>query len=369
VFVIERTPGRLTLRYGQPQRWIALGHGDRARAIDQAKELAASLLLGRALNGDQTPVAALLLRYSRDVSARKRGQQPREDARRVALWVAWLGDKTVADLTVDLVSDFARERRAGHVTVPGLKRGLRARVSERTIGADVVLLLSVLNWATRQRLIAANPLRGMAVPETPVPRRPVASEARFQAVRAVCDQVDPSGRFGAFFDLVKALGWRLSALCQLRDEDVDRAPAEFRPHGRILRRAESDKRGVEMWVPLSAEARAAIDRLPRPVKGGWLFPSVSRRRVGKPWRREYPLALLQRCEDLAEVPRQDGGDFHPYRRKWANDRKHLPAVDVMYAGGWKDRKTLETSYQQADEATLYEVVALAPNRAQIGKSS
>jgi hypothetical protein len=33
-----------------------------------------------------------------------------------------------------------------------------------------------------------------------------------------------------------------------------------------------------------------------------------------------------------------------------------PTVDVMAAGGWKDHKTLETAYQQADEATMFAVM-------------
>ena len=52
-----------------------------------------------------------------------------------------------------------------------------------------------------------------------------------------------------------------------------------------------------------------------------------------------------------------GGLWHPFRRKWATERKHMPTVDVMEAGGWSDRKTMETCYQQADEATLLEVMA------------
>ncbi len=37
--------------------------------------------------------------------------------------------------------------------------------------------------------------------------------------------------------------------------------------------------------------------------------------------------------------------------------------DVAQAGGWKDLKTLQTVYQQADKATTYRVVTHS-NRAQ-----
>jgi hypothetical protein len=34
----------------------------------------------------------------------------------------------------------------------------------------------------------------------------------------------------------------------------------------------------------------------------------------------------------------------------------VPAVDVMKAGGWADRKTMETCYQHADDAGVLAVM-------------
>jgi len=67
--------------------------------------------------------------------------------------------------------------------------------------------------------------------------------------------------------------------------------------------------------------------------------------------------LLIRAEALAQLPPLEGGDFHPYRRAWATARKHLPVTDVAAAGGWKTTATLLAHYMQADEETLYRVVA------------
>lgn len=50
------------------------------------------------------------------------------------------------------------------------------------------------------------------------------------------------------------------------------------------------------------------------------------------------------------------GVWHPYRRKWATARKHHPLKDVATAGGWKSEETLLRCYQQADEATMLNVV-------------
>ena len=49
--------------------------------------------------------------------------------------------------------------------------------------------------------------------------------------------------------------------------------------------------------------------------------------------------------------------WHAYRRKWASERKHLPDVDLMAAGGWSNLASLKTAYQHADAATLYRVVS------------
>lgn len=54
---------------------------------------------------------------------------------------------------------------------------------------------------------------------------------------------------------------------------------------------------------------------------------------------------------------RSSGLWHPYRRKWATERKHLPLKDVAAAGGWKDTETLLTCYQQPDNETLLAVMS------------
>lgn len=66
---------------------------------------------------------------------------------------------------------------------------------------------------------------------------------------------------------------------------------------------------------------------------------------------------LLAAEALAKVEKQLGGLWHPYRRKWATERKHLPDVDVAATGGWSDLSSLKTAYQQADPETMYQVVS------------
>jgi hypothetical protein len=84
----------------------------------------------------------------------------------------------------------------------------------------------------------------------------------------------------------------------------------------------------------------------------WLFPQSAGNQA---WHRKRFDALMRR-EAKAKVPRLDGGLWHCYRRTWATERRHLPAVDVMKAGGWTDRKTMETCYQHADDAGVLAVI-------------
>jgi len=62
------------------------------------------------------------------------------------------------------------------------------------------------------------------------------------------------------------------------------------------------------------------------------------------------------AERRAGLPKLKGGLWHPYRRKWATERKHLPLKDVAAAGGWQDVETLLECYQQPDYETLKSVM-------------
>ena len=63
-----------------------------------------------------------------------------------------------------------------------------------------------------------------------------------------------------------------------------------------------------------------------------------------------------KAEKFAGLPKLAGGQFHPYRRLWATERKDLPVQDVAAAGGWKTVETLQRLYQQADGATTLAAV-------------
>jgi integrase len=108
---------------------------------------------------------------------------------------------------------------------------------------------------------------------------------------------------------------------------------------------------------VSPAVRAALDRIARNRPGigeAPLFPSPEDPTT--PISRHLADAWLRKAEQLAEVEPQKGSLWHAYRRKWATERKHLPAADVAAAGGWGSVETLQRAYQHADEATMLRVV-------------
>jgi len=151
---------------------------------------------------------------------------------------------------------------------------------------------------------------------------------------------------------------RISAVLALRYSDLQLAKSKAAPHGAIAWPGETDKMGRAWAAPINAAVRAALDAhlAAHPGVGrAFLFPSLTN--AAKPVDRWRASTWLREAERLAEVPKQDGSLWHAYRRGWATARKHLPIQDVAQAGGWGNTTTLQTIYQQADEATLYRVVS------------
>lgn len=374
VVACERRPGGLlSLRWwnssagkkGAPS-WRALGHVDKAKAELEARELAGEMLNAtRAVHSGRVTILELLARYEQDVTVFRKDYLAAEDRRRIEMWQVVLGDREARAIDFPTLDRFVRDRRGGRIVLPGRK--LSKAPSDTTIGADIIFLNTVLNWATRvmlpngTRLLVENPIRGYARPINKNPRQPVATYDRFLAVREHAEAADPQRLFGYFLDLVEALGWRVSAICGLFASDFDRRTDENTPYGSIRKRGELDKEGRDMTIPLSRDARAALDRILErsPAIGDLpIFPAPKRGDgvQRESWTRYHARDLLERAEKLAGLAPLKGGDFHPFRRKWSTERKHLPAQDVAHTGGWRDLRSLERSYQKMDPATVLQVV-------------
>jgi integrase len=161
--------------------------------------------------------------------------------------------------------------------------------------------------------------------------------------------------------LASDTGRRVSSILAL--EWTDWKP-DLGKHGKLRWRAEEDKVRREWWSPVTPEVRAELETLRRErmaigLAAVLLFPSVNDATVPVTYRTATD--WLRAAEKLAGLDPLPHGAFHPFRRRWASERKHLPLVDVAAAGGWVETTTLQRCYISADEETL-EAVVLTPKR-------
>lgn len=387
VTVYERSPGGpLYARVFDPSlaggkggyRRVSLKHTNRERAKAYALEQAAKLAQGRneLVNGKMT-IGQLFAQYLAHRTPRKTDGDQAEDRRRADMFTRVLGaGKDPHLISLGEWEAFIEARGSGAIGPDGhlVRAERRKPIRTRTIQADCKWLRHVLTWGTKWRdrhgryLLRENSVRGFAIPAEKNPRRPVASTDRYEAIRAVSDQVSMDVRWDGhrhsrrsylseLLDIAQGTGRRISAICALRYEDLQMERTIARPHGAIRWPGNTDKMGRETIAPLNASVRAAVDRViaERPGIGpAYLFPSMTD--LSRPVRYEVASEWLRRAERIAGVPKQVGSLWHPYRRAWATARKHLPDVDVAAAGGWSDVSSLRASYQQPDPHTMLQVV-------------
>lgn len=341
---------------------------DRKEAERVGKQLLAELLKGQLHDQTGTLMLGVLWeRYSRECAAwLDNGMQSRkEDERRATILIAFFGaDRDVSTLSINDVLSFQKARALGGLTVSDGKA--TAAVRARTVQVDLKFLRAMLRWATTfqvghgKRLLASNPLDGIRFPSERNERRPVATWERFTRTREAIAALKAESksdserhrwlRVDLALVVAEATGRRLNSIRQLKWSDVDFCTCE------ILWRADTDKKGREWTVPIPTavrdELRSAQVRL-HAITG---FVFASSKDPTKPMTSDTFSWWLLIAEKHAGLPKLKQGLWHPYRRKWATERKELPMKDVMAAGGWSDAGTVLRSYQQADRATMIRVV-------------
>lgn len=217
------------------------------------------------------------------------------------------------------------------------------------------------------------------MPKEKDPRRPVMTQNRYAALRAVSDQIMMEiavrGRRTAvrshlteLLVLANETGRRLSAILGLRYEDLRLERRTDAPWGAISWPASTDKQGRSwMNVPLTAEARSAIDQVLRERPGigsAPLFPAPEN--PTRAMDRHLADRWLRHAERLAGLEPQEGSLWHAFRRKAATELKGAPDKDVMALLGWTDLRSLKSAYQHADAETM--LVALE-NRRQLREAN
>jgi integrase len=353
---------------GSGRSIASLGTADRVVAEDLGKRLLAALLDGEAPRANEpVRLGELWRRFQAECATfLDNAASTRADSRRRAevLLAFWGPQRDVRTLTAHDVAQYSTTRRRGGVR---LSRGrITPAVRQRSVQADLGLLRAMLRWAMTAptphgRWLERNPLDGVRLERERNPVRSWATYDRFLAVRDAVGKLRESAasetertrwtRLELALVIAEATGRRRGAIAKLRWEDVD-----FE-RGTVHWRGEHDKTGMELVVPAPAALLNELRLFRRMLGavGGPMFPSSKRR--AESIRPEMLDQWLRAAETRAEVPKLRGGLWHPYRRKWATERKHLPLPDVMAAGGWRDALTVSNCYQRADETTMLEVMA------------
>ena len=343
----------------------SLGHRDRELATRQAYELLRALLANEAAIAEESLTLGLVSRlYLESPQHRGKGKRTQgDDRRKLDRVVAFLGPtRNVVSISESDVRRYTAARRQGDTALAGVQPGFAVR--DRAIESDLLILHRALNWATRERtatgrrLLAENPLRGVKLPRERNPRRPVMQHDEYLALLKVAAAIHPLLKLGLV--VAEGTGRRISAWRNLVWDDVD-----FEA-GAIRWRKEHDKSGYEQSVPMSEAVRDALleaRRAQKTIGNAPVFPAP--RNPHRPCDRHLLDRWLRRAYEEAERVPQVGGLWHTLRRKWATERKGYPVKDVAAAGGWKDERTILTSYQQVDAATVKQVV-LHPTQRLVG---
>lgn len=259
------------------------------------------------------------------------------------------------EVTVELAREYARARREGAVN--------GRVVRTRSIQADLQFLKSALAWGVTTEhhgvaYLQRNRLAGWHLPREQDVRRPLIADETIRALLAVAARVHP--RLTLLVLLLETTGRRLSSVLGLRWDDLDFARGVIRWRGVL----DKKRRTQDAPMPVRAARALAAERTDHPAIGGaLLFPS--RRDPAVPVSRHLAADWLKRAYRDAGLSRPPGGLWHPFRRKWATERKHHPVRDLAEAGVWKDVQTLLTCYVQADLDTMRDVMEQPKRRRRV----
>lgn len=332
VTAYEETNGKI---YGRRpgERSRSLGHRNRERAERWVTETHAKLTLGIESVGNPTPTVARITSLYLEHHSPDRGRASQQHDRRAGeMWAQVLGaGKDLHALTRGEWESFSKARKSGVIDARGNPVPERDRrpVRQRAVAYDQQwlrgLILWAMTWQDREGryLMRENPAWGFKLQSERNPKRPVATQDRYEQTRVKSDQVTMTvwrnGRrhetrsyLSELLDLANGTGRRISAICQLQYADLQLSEG---PDGSIRWPEDTDKAGKEWLTPINATVRKALDRNKAERLGigtAYLFPSP--RNARRPVSKDLVSAWLRRAEALAGLTPLDGSLWHAYRK-------------------------------------------------------
>lgn len=386
--------------YGNPESWGSLQTTDKGEAEERGKAFLRALVMAQAEapkpKTDSAPapvtppvpntggltLGELWSRYSESATFSKNTEHTKEgDRSRIRALLAGFGeDQLVSRLDGERVTQYLLDRAKGKIAYErpaataagGVKWHQAKPVGKRSQEADVRLLKTMVHWALDtcgpdgRYLLDVKPMRGFKAPRETSPERPVASHERYVAtMQALYEFAEETAdaktkhlwlsiRFALM--LVTFTGRRVGAVLKMRWSDVDVSDGKFMEHALRFRR-ENDKKDKLRYIPFVEQLEAIFDEAKRELGGDGddpIFGQVNDRT--KPLAADGVRKRLLEAEARAKQPKLKRGLWHPYRRKWASERRHLPVKDVMEAGGWDDYQTFLHCYTMTTPASLAAVI-------------
>lgn len=329
----------------------SLGHRDKEKAKEIADRVAAELRRVAQVDGGSVTLHTLFDKYLREVTPTKGASKQRHDKRAARCFRAFFDAQPEASRrmsrhpsTLDRVDwdRFIEWRRAGKI--PGWERG----VGDCQVRHDLTFLISVLNWATGQKvggqpILQRNPWDGSIrrsqnwqKPKVRNQKRPAMTDS----IREKLIEHSPSWQFAAALRLGRLTGRRNSSIRQLLWSDID-FDAET-----VKWRADKDKVGRENKTPLLPEAVEILKGLPsRGIGDAPVFPSAEDPTQPTPdhtfqtWLQRAKRRWLRSIEDEGERRRVkealSGLGFHGEKRAAVRDerfRKLPPKLQEALTG-------------------------------------
>ena len=302
--VMYRVPGRKSAQRLTLGRWPAVG-------VAEARKLARDVLLAVERGDDPAAdkreqrqqseqrfemVAAEFMK--RVIKPRQRRWQLTQGLLDNKLISAWNGRDIASIRKADVLKVLDREMDAGH---------------GRTANQTFQLIKRLFQWAAERDYIQADPTSGVSRPAKERSRDRVLSDSELVAILKACGQLGYP--FGAFVKLLVMVGQRRSELAMARWQDVDLDKCLWTIPNDLT------KSGREHEVPLSADAVAILDALPRIDGSSLIFPATKVRIKDDV---ERPISgfskVKRRLDKLAGV---DGWTLHDLRRTAASGMARL----------------------------------------------
>ena len=172
----------------------SLGHRDQEKAIRQGYELLQALLANEhALDEESLTLGMVAELYKQSPAfASKKPRTQKADTRALERIVTFLGrSRNVETLSESDVQRFILARRQGVGSLPRVSPGKGVR--DRAIESDLVILLTALNWATRERTKDG---RRLLIEGKPAPRRPAPTREESEAAGDAARHLSPAAGSG-----------------------------------------------------------------------------------------------------------------------------------------------------------------------------